>query len=56
MHSNLLDGGGLLVAPKRVPNSVYLSFPGADYQVEVYDPFNGAARRLALNGLIKPIR
>jgi hypothetical protein len=55
VHSNLLHGG-LLVAPKRVPESVYLAFPGADYQVEVYDPSNGAARRLALTGLIRPVR
>jgi hypothetical protein len=56
VHSNLLHGGGLLVAPKRVPKSVYIAFPGADYQVEVYDPSHGAARRLALDGLIRPIR
>jgi hypothetical protein len=56
VHSNLLHGGGLLVAPKRVPKSVYLAYPGADYQVEVYDAYNGAARRLALDGLIRPIR
>lgn len=56
VHSNLLHGGGLLVAPKRVPKSVYLAYPGAGYQVEVYDAYNGAARRLALDGLIRPIR
>lgn len=56
VHSNLLDGGGLLVAPKRLPKSVYLAYPDADYQVEVYDSTNGAARRLALSGLIKQIR
>jgi hypothetical protein len=56
VHSNLLHGGGLLVAPKRVPKSVYLAYPGAAYQVEVYDAYNGAARRLALDGLIRPIR
>jgi hypothetical protein len=56
VHSNLLDGDGLLVAPKRLPKSVYLAYPNADYQVEVYDSMSGAARRLALNGLIKQIR
>jgi hypothetical protein len=56
VHSNLLDDGGLLVAPKRLPKSVYLAYPEADYQVEVYDSRSGAARRLALNGLIKQIR
>jgi len=56
VHSNLLHGGGLLVAPKSVPKSVYLAYPGAGYQVEVYDPSNGAARRLALTDVIRPVR
>jgi hypothetical protein len=56
VHSNLLDDGGLLVAPKRLPKSVYLAYPDADFQVEVYDSVSGAARRLALNGLIKHVR
>lgn len=56
VHSNLLDDGGLLVAPKRLPKSVYVAYPDADYQVEVYDSTSGAARRLVLNGLIKQIR
>ena len=55
VHSNLLDDHGLLVAPKRLPKSVYVAYPNADYQVEVYDSMSGAARRLALNGLIKQI-
>src|SRR5690242_6451000 len=56
VHSNLLPDGGLLVAPKALPKSVYLAYPKRDYQVEVYDATEGAARRLALNGLIKQIR
>ena len=56
VHSNLLDDGGLLVAPKRLPKSVYLAYPDTDFQVEVYDSMSGAARRLALNGLIKHVR
>jgi hypothetical protein len=56
VHSNLLPDGGLLVAPKLLPKSVYLAYPKAGYQVEVYDGSAGAARRIALNGLIEPIR
>lgn len=56
VHSNLLPDNGLLVAPKRLPKSVYLAYPNQDYQVEVYDGSTGAGRRLALNGLIKPVR
>lgn len=55
VHSNLLPDGGLLVAPKTLPKSVYLAYRDRDYQVEVYDGAAGAARRLALNGLIKPV-
>lgn len=55
VHSNLLPGGGLLVAPKALPKSVYLAYPKRGYQVEVYDATAGAARRLALNGLITPV-
>jgi hypothetical protein len=56
VHSNLLPDDGLLVAPKLLPKSVYLAYPNADYQVEVYDGAAGAARRMALNGLIEQIR
>ncbi len=56
VHSNLLDDGRLLVAPKRLPRSVYLAYPNGQYQVEVYDSSAGEARRLALNGLITQIR
>jgi hypothetical protein len=56
VHSNLLDDGGLLVAPKRLPKSVYLAYPNGQYQVEVYGSSPGTARTLALNGLITQIR
>lgn len=55
VHSNLLPDGGLMVAPKSLPNSVYLAYPKGDYQVEVYNAAPGAARRLTLNGLIEPV-
>jgi hypothetical protein len=56
VHSNLLDDGALLVAPKQLPKSVYLAYPNGQYQVEVYDSSAGAARTLALNGVITQIR
>ena len=55
VHSNLLPEGGLMVAPKSLPKSVYIAYPNGDYQVEVYDAAPGAARRLTLNGLIAPV-
>ena len=56
VHSNLLPNDGLLVAPTRLPKNVYLAYPNDDYQVEVYDASTGAARRMALNGLVEQIR
>jgi hypothetical protein len=55
VHSNLLPNQGLMVAPKSLPKSVYIAYPNAAYQVEVYDATAGAARRMALNGLIQPV-
>jgi hypothetical protein len=56
VHSNLLPNDGLLVAPTRLPKNVYLAYRNDGYQVEVYDASTGAARRMALNGLIAQIR
>jgi hypothetical protein len=54
--SNKLAGGGLSVSSGARPQSVYLAYPGADLQVEVYDPSPSTARRLAQSGRVKPIR
>jgi hypothetical protein len=37
------------------PQSVYLVFPGANYEVEVYDPSPATALRLATTGRVVPI-
>lgn len=42
------------VDPNR-PTSVYLARPGADHQVEVYDPSPKRALRLALSGAVAPL-
>jgi hypothetical protein len=51
-----LDRGGLLVFNASTPKSVYFGYPGANYQVEVYDPSPMHARTLVLSGAVKPIR
>jgi hypothetical protein len=51
-----LEHGGLLVFNQATPKSVYFGYPGANYQVEVYDPSPQRARTLALAGQIKPIK
>jgi hypothetical protein len=51
-----LPNGGLLVFNTQTPKSVYFTYPGARYQVEVYDPSPAEARTLVLAGRITPIR
>jgi hypothetical protein len=38
------------------PTSVYVAFPGSDYQIEVYDPSPAQAKQLVTSGKIVPIR
>jgi hypothetical protein len=51
-----IDNGGLLVFNQSAPKSVYFGYPGANYQVEVYDPSPQQARALALGGKITAIK
>jgi hypothetical protein len=51
-----LPNGGLAVYGKDRPSSVFLSYPGANYQVEVYDPSPGRALRFVTSGRIVPVR
>ena len=46
---------GLAVFSEARPTSVYLGFPEAKYQVEVFNPSPDEARRLALSGQIVPV-
>jgi hypothetical protein len=50
-----LANNGLLVFNAATPKSVYFGYPGANYQVEVFDPSPEQARALVLNGTVKPI-
>jgi hypothetical protein len=40
---------------RKHPNNVYLAYPGSDYQIEVYAPRAGVARRLVSAGGVKAI-
>jgi hypothetical protein len=51
-----IDRGGIVVFSSQRPASVYFSYPGAKYQVEVYSPSGNAARSLVLGGKITPVR
>ena len=47
--------GGIAVSPGNRRQSVYLAFPGSDYQVEVYDPSARTSRRIAVSGQVRPV-
>jgi hypothetical protein len=48
-----LPGGGLgAINPRKFPNSVFLAYPGANYQIEVFDPSLAHARQLVVSGKI----
>jgi hypothetical protein len=46
---------GLAVFSLSRPRSVYLGYPDAKYQVEVFHPSPDEARRLALSGAVVPV-
>jgi hypothetical protein len=51
-----IQNDGLVVFSSSKPTSVYLGYPGASYQVEVYSPSADSARGLVLADKIRPIR
>ncbi len=51
-----LPGGGLALLDTRRPQSVYLAWPGSDYEVEVFDPSPKRALDLVLDGTVAPVR
>jgi len=50
-----LPGGGLAVADTSTRTNVHLAFPDRAYQVEVFSPVAGAARRLVASGAVSPL-
>ena len=50
-----LAGGGLAFQDKGRPTSVYLAYPGQEFQIEVFDPSPARARELVSSGQIKPV-
>jgi hypothetical protein len=48
-------GGGLAVYNQSAPKNVYLAYPGSSYQVEVFDPHPGRARKLVRTGAIRSV-
>jgi hypothetical protein len=54
--SERISDGGLLVYNSARPTSVYFSYPGVKYQVEVYAPSPESARSLVMGGKATPVR
>jgi hypothetical protein len=50
----LTAGGWAAVDPDH-PLSIYIAYPGAGYEIEVYDPSPGTARKLVTSGAIVPV-
>jgi hypothetical protein len=50
-----LARGGLAVYDQAQPTSVYLTYPGAKEQIEVFDPLPSKARLLVKAGQIQPV-
>jgi hypothetical protein len=50
-----LSNGAVALVNTNKPTSVYIAYPGADSQIEVYDPSAKRALGLVLSGQIKPV-
>jgi hypothetical protein len=53
--SRRLPNDGMMVFSRSRPTSVYLGYAGGRYQIEVYAPSPGSARKLVLTGQIVPV-
>lgn len=51
-----IGNGGLFFVDKKHPTSVYVAYPGVDFQIEVYDPAPSRARQVVTSGKIGPVR
>ena len=49
------SGGALIATNENSPTSVYVAYPGQDWQIEVYDPDAAKALSLATSGDIQPV-
>jgi hypothetical protein len=47
-----LTGGGLAVLDPHFPRSIYLAYPGSNYEIEVFSPSLARARQLVASGQI----
>jgi hypothetical protein len=50
-----LAGGGLAFQDKTHPTSVYVAYPGSDYQIEIFAPSAARAKELVTSGRVVPL-
>jgi hypothetical protein len=50
-----IAGGGIATHNKKRRTNVYVAYPGAAFQIEVYDPDPAVAQRLADSGSVQPV-
>lgn len=51
-----IAGGGIAVVDRNNPLSVYVAFPGSNYEIEVFDPATAGARELVSSGRLVSVR
>ena len=49
-------GGGEAFIDQRHRKNVYLAYPHSSWEIEVFDPSPGRARRLVVGGQVRPVR
>ena len=50
-----VPGGGTALINEGGSTSVYLAYPGSEYQIEVFHPLPAQARKLVTSGKIRPV-
>jgi hypothetical protein len=50
-----LTGGGIAAINPRFPKSIYIAYPGSNYEIEVFDPSPTHARQLVTSGRITAV-
>jgi hypothetical protein len=51
-----IGGGGVAAVDGKHPTSVYVAFPGVNFQIEVFDPSAARAQQLVSTGRVVPVR
>jgi hypothetical protein len=54
-HEIAIPRGGIALVDQTHPTSVHLAYPGAEYQVEVYDPSPARSLDVARSGDVRPV-